>query len=56
MNGGKELVDYFDKINFTEEMFRSRKCNRLPQLKYLIENQYTDNKLFWKKNICESIR
>ncbi|MCK4902405.1 MAG: NAD(P)-dependent oxidoreductase [Thermoplasmatales archaeon] len=56
MKGGKELADYFDQINFTEEMFRSRKCNRLPQLKYLIENQWVDNKLFWKKNICESIR
>ncbi|MCK4364484.1 MAG: NAD(P)-dependent oxidoreductase [Thermoplasmatales archaeon] len=55
MKGGKELVDYFDQINFTEEMFRSRKCNRLPQLKYLIENQCVDNKLFWKKSICESI-
>lgn len=56
IKGGKELVDYFDQINFTEEMFRSRKCNRLPQLKYLIENQHLDKKLFWKKNICESIR
>lgn len=56
MKGGKELVDYFDRINFTEEMFRSRKCNRLPQLKYLIENQWVDTKLFWKKSICESIR
>jgi len=55
MKGGTELVDYFNKINFTEEIFRSRRCNRLPQLKYLIENDYLDNKLFWKKNICETI-
>lgn len=45
--GGKELVSFFNKINFTEEDFRGRVCNRLPQLKYLIENKKLDENLFW---------
>tara|TARA_Y100000310_G_C20672673_1_gene811182 strand:- start:535 stop:1569 length:1035 start_codon:yes stop_codon:yes gene_type:complete len=36
-NGGKELVDYFKKVNFTENDFKGRKCIRLNQLKYLKE-------------------
>jgi len=48
ISGGKELVRFFDKINFTQEMFRGRKCNRLAQLKYLVENQKLDNNLLWK--------
>lgn len=46
--GGKELVEFFNKINFTEEMFRSRRSNRLAQLKYLTETQKIDENLFWK--------
>jgi nucleoside-diphosphate-sugar epimerase len=46
-SGGRELVDFFKKINFTEEMFRGRVCNRLPQLKYLIETKKLDDKFFW---------
>ena len=46
--GGKELVDFFDEIHFTEEMFRGKNVNRLFQLKYLINNQKIDEKLFWK--------
>jgi len=30
--GGKELVFYFDKVNFTEDNFRGKTCNRLAQL------------------------
>jgi nucleoside-diphosphate-sugar epimerase len=46
-SGGQELVNFFKKINFTEEMFRGRACNRLPQLKHLIENKKIDGKFFW---------
>lgn len=46
-NGGKELVEFFKKINFNEEMFRGRLCNRLSQIKYLMENKRIDNNLFW---------
>lgn len=45
--GGKELVDFFRKNKFTENDFRGRKCNRLPQIKYLIENKKLDENLFW---------
>ncbi len=50
IRGGKELVEFFKRINFTEEMFRGRLCNRLPQLKYLIESNRVDNNFFWIKN------
>lgn len=48
ISGGKELVKFFDETKFTEEMFRGRMCNRLPQLKYLVEKERLDKKLFWK--------
>lgn len=50
IKGGKELVEFFRRINFTEEMFRGRLCNRLPQLKHLVEDKMVDNNLFWIKN------
>lgn len=45
--GGKELVDFFRKINFSQEDFRGRKCNRLLQIKYLKEIGKLDENLFW---------
>lgn len=45
--GGKELVAFFKSINFTEEDFRGRKCNRLPQLKYLLEQNKINANLNW---------
>lgn len=45
--GGKELVDFFKEINFTEEDFRGRRCNRLLQIKYLKEVGKLDENLFW---------
>jgi nucleoside-diphosphate-sugar epimerase len=45
--GGKELVEFFKSVNFTEEDFRGRKCNRLPQLKYLLEHKKIDKNLYW---------
>ena len=47
--GGKELVEYFKKINFKEEDFRNRKCNRLKQLEYLQKNGDLNDKLKWAK-------
>ena len=49
IKGGKELIEFFDKVNFTEEMFRGRNCNRLKQLKYLVETKKIDENLFWEK-------
>lgn len=48
--GGKELVDYFKRVNFTEEDFRGKTCNRLTQLKYLQKNQTIDNQLRFNNN------
>lgn len=48
VRGGKEVVAFFDRIHFTEKMFRGRMCNRLPQLKYLVENNLIDSHLFWR--------
>jgi nucleoside-diphosphate-sugar epimerase len=33
--GGKELVTFFKSINFNEEVFRGRMCNRLAQIQFL---------------------
>jgi nucleoside-diphosphate-sugar epimerase len=45
--GGKELVDFFDRIKFTEEMFRSSRCIRLTRLKYLLEANHIDDQFHW---------
>lgn len=36
--GGKELVETFRRINFTEEQFRGRMTNRLMQLEFLLRS------------------
>jgi len=43
--GGRELVELFKRINFTEDMFQGRSCNRLLQLKHLIKEKYIDQSL-----------
>ena len=48
IKGGKELVDFFDEVHFTEEIFRSKNCNRLLQLNYILKKKQVDDKLFWK--------
>ena len=45
--GGKELVDFFSKVKFSEEDFRGRMCNRLLQIKYLKDLGRLDKNLFW---------
>ncbi|MBI5570807.1 MAG: NAD(P)-dependent oxidoreductase [Desulfomonile tiedjei] len=37
--GGKELVETFRRINFTEEQFRGRMTNRLMQLEFLLRSK-----------------
>lgn len=46
-NGGKELVDYFDEVDFTLEDFRGPKCNRLKQLILLKNENKLNNNLKW---------
>ena len=43
--GGKELVQFFKKINFTEEQFRGKTCNRLKQIQYLIKEKKINKNL-----------
>jgi len=45
--GGKELVDFFDKVKFTEDDFRGKTCNRIKQLEYLSTTSKLNEKLKW---------
>ena len=45
--GGRELVDYFDRVKLTEDDFRGKKCNRLKQLEYLKEHNKLNGDLKW---------
>jgi len=47
--GGRELVDFFKTINFTEEMFRGRDTVRLKQVSHLTESGLLDESLRWKQ-------
>lgn len=42
IRGGKEIVENFKRIKFTEDEFRGRKSNRLSQLKYGIHKSSFD--------------
>jgi nucleoside-diphosphate-sugar epimerase len=46
--GGRELVEFFDKVGFTEEKFRGRSCNRLQQIRYLLAANLLDKNLRWQ--------
>ncbi|KKW19667.1 MAG: UDP-glucose 4-epimerase [Parcubacteria group bacterium GW2011_GWA2_51_10] len=46
--GGKELVEFFKKINFTEERFRGRDTVRLRQISQLRNSGKLDKTLRWK--------
>ena len=43
--GGRELIAFFDKVNFTEDNFRGKTCNRLAQLEFLQSSQVINNQL-----------
>ncbi len=45
--GGEELVKMFKGANFKEEDFRGRRCVRLAQLKYLVEQKKLNSELKW---------
>ena len=47
--GGKELVDLFKKINFTEKDFRGSKTVRLQSISNLIKSKRLDKNLYWIK-------
>lgn len=45
--GGKELVDLFKRVNFTKEQFRGNTCNRLIQIRHLIDAHKLNTDLRW---------
>jgi len=45
--GGVELTQFFKKINFTEDYFRGKMCNRLQQINYLISSLELTKDLRW---------
>lgn len=47
--GGAELTNFFKKINFTEEQFRGKLCNRLQQINYLLSTGRISKDLRWNK-------
>ena len=48
--GGKELVEFFKTVNFTEASFRGPNCNRLKQITHLLEDKKLDNSLRWTES------
>ena len=46
--GGKELVDLFKKVDFTEQQFRGKQTIRLAKLHDLMDAGKLDEKLRWK--------
>lgn len=51
--GAQELVAFFKKINFTEEQFRGRSCNRLRQIDYLLKDRQISSELYWARTVQE---
>lgn len=45
--GGREIVEFFRAVHFSEREFRGRTCNRLAQIKYLREYKHLDSRLRW---------
>ena len=45
--GGRELVELFERVGFTEDQFRGRETNRLDQLNHLIHAGQLDAELRW---------
>jgi nucleoside-diphosphate-sugar epimerase len=48
-SGGKELTQFFKRINLTEEKFRGRLCNRLQEINCLLSSREISKDLRWNK-------
>lgn len=46
--GGRELVELFQKVGFTEQQFRGMQTVRLAKIRNLMETRELDNKLRWR--------
>ena len=49
--GVKQLYDKFEQVGLGLEEFQGRKYIRLAQLKHLLESEYLDSSLHWKKSV-----
>lgn len=47
--GAIELTQFFKNINFTEDQFRGRLCNRLQGINYLLSSREINKDLQWNK-------
>jgi nucleoside-diphosphate-sugar epimerase len=45
--GGKELVEFFQRVGFTEAHFRGKMCTRLSMLKELVSSSALDQNMRW---------
>ena len=50
IEGGNELIDFFNKSKFDKEKFIHENYNRLKKLKSLTLREKLDNNLYWKIN------
>ena len=46
--GARQLLQVFERIAMTPEVFEHRPFTRLKQLQYLMETQQVDDHLFWR--------
>jgi len=46
--GGRELVEFFDRVGFTETDFRGPRCTRLGQINALLASGRLDDDLRWR--------
>jgi len=45
--GAQQLLEVFERINMSEEIFKFRAYTRLKQLEYLIKTRQIDSKFYW---------
>jgi len=53
--GGKELVEFFEKIGFNEQHFQGRMCSRLRQIGYLRREGCLDAELRWQRKAHDAV-
>ena len=49
LTGARELLDCFEKIQMSSEMFNARSFTRLKQLKHLVRTRQIDGHFFWRQ-------
>jgi nucleoside-diphosphate-sugar epimerase len=54
-DGAEQMVDIYEQIDLTSEVFEFRAFTRLKQLKYLIETGQLDDRFFWQENTPHTV-